>query len=159
MRSSAFAVVAILAGAACASNKAATPDATGAPATATQQSSATANRNRDLITRDELNKPSVVNMTVLDAVRSLRPHFLTVRGENTVPARSGNDPIEGKQLTDQESGKVHASIDGNKIVPLSELAGLRAGNVIEVRFLSPAAAMQKFGGTARNGPVILVKTM
>jgi hypothetical protein len=158
MRSSAFAVVVLMAGGACASNTASTPSATGAGAAA-QQSAEPVNRNRDLITREELTKPSVVNMTVLDAVRSLRPHFLTVRGEQTVPARSANDPIDGKQLTDQESGKVHASIDGNRIVPVSELSGLRAGSVVEVRFLSPAAAMQKFGGTARNGPVILVKTM
>ena len=71
--------------------------------------------------------------------------------------------LEGKvarmEVVDQESGKVHASIDGNKIVPVEELAGIRAGTVVEVRFLSPAAAMQRFGGTSRQGPVILVKTM
>jgi hypothetical protein len=156
MRSSAFGVLALLAGSACASAPKTEP-VTGA--TATQQSAAPTNRNRDVITRDELNKPSVVNMTVLDAVKSLRPQFLTVRGQNTVPAKSGNDPINGTQLVDQESGKVHASIDGNKVVPLEELGGIRAGAVVEVRFLSPAAAMQKFGGAARNGPVILVTTM
>ena len=154
MRSSAF-VVALIAAGACASNSASTPAAAGTTATATQQAAEPANRNRDLITRDELTKPSVVNMTVLDAVRSLRPHFLTVRGTNTVPARNA----AGQQVVDGESGKVHASIDGNKLVPIEELQGLRAGNVAEVRFLSIAAAMQKFGGTARNGPVILVKTM
>ena len=158
MRPSAFGVVALIAAGACASKSATTPPATGATAsgaTATQQSAEPTNRNRDLITRDELTKPSVVNMTVLDAVRSLRPHFLTVRGTNTVPAKDAT----GRQVVDQESGKVHASIDGNKIVPIEELQGIRAGNVAEVRFLSIAAAMQKFGGTARNGPVILVKTM
>jgi len=97
-------------------------------------------------------------MTVLDAVRSLRPQFLTVRGLNTMAAKENNNP-DGKSLTDQESGKPHASYDGNKIVPLEELSSLRAGSVAEVRFLNPAAAMQKFGGSARNGPVILVKTM
>jgi hypothetical protein len=153
MRSSAF-VVALIAAGACASNSASTPAAAGTTATATQQA-AEPNRNRDLITRDELTKPSVVNMTVLDAVRSLRPHFLTVRGTNTVPARNA----AGQPVVDGESGKVHASIDGNKLVPIEELQGIRAGNVTEVRFLSIAAAMQKFGGTARNGPVILVKTM
>ena len=153
MRSSAF-VVALIAAGACASKSASTPDAAGTTATATQQA-APANRNRDLITRDELTKPSVVNMTVLDAVRSLRPHFLTVRGTNTVPAKNAS----GQSVVDQESGKVHASIDGNKIVPIEELTSLRAGTVLEVRYLTPAAAMQRFGGTARQGPVILVKTM
>jgi len=153
MRSSAFAVFAVLAGGACASAPKTEPVT---EATATQQSAAT--RNRDVIGRDELTKPSVVNMTVLDAVRALRPHFLTVRGQNTMPAKSGNDP-NGAPMSDNESGKVHASIDGNKIVPIEELAAIRAGSVAEVRFLSVAAAMQKFGGTARQGPVILVKTM
>jgi hypothetical protein len=151
MRSSAFGVLALLAGSACASHPAPSTTPDGQSAT---QSSAPA-RNRDIITREELTKPSVVNMTVLDAVRSLRPHFLTVRGENTIPARYP----DGQVAVDQESGKVHASIDGNRIVPIEELSGLRAGSVAEVRFLSPAAAMQKFGGTARQGPVILVKTM
>lgn len=159
MRSSAFGVIALIAAGACASKSASTsPTASGAAAggaTATQQAAEPTNRNRDLITRDELTKPSVVNMTVLDAIRSLRPHFLSVRGTNTVPAKNA----AGQQVVDQESGKVHASIDGNKIVPIEELQGIRAGNVTEVRFLSIAAAMQKFGGTARNGPVILVKTM
>ena len=149
MRQRALGVLALLAGSACASHKAET--AAPAPAdgaTATQQASAPATRNRDIITRDELTKPSVVNMTVLDAIRSLRPSFLTVRGMQTIPGAS-----------DQESGKVHASIDGNKVVPLEELSAIRAGSVAEVRFLAPAAAMQRFGGTARNGPVILVETM
>jgi hypothetical protein len=152
MRSSAFGVIALIAGGACASQTA-VPSAAGTAAA--QQSAAPTPRNRDLITREELTKPSVVNMTVLDAVRSLRPHFLTVRGTYTVPAKDAN----GQQVVDQESGKVHASIDGNKIVPVEELSGIRAGSVVEVQFLSPAAAMQKFGGTARQGPVILVKTM
>ena len=34
-----------------------------------------------------------------------------------------------------------------------------ASTVVEIRFLNPAAAMQKFGGSALEGPVILVKTM
>lgn len=149
MRANVFGVVGLLALGACASRPAAV--ATGAEAT---QAAAPA-RNRDVITRDELTAPSVAPLTVLDAVRSLRPHFLTVRGMNTVPAKTAN----GEQVTDQESGKVHASIDGGRIVSVDELAGLRAGTVVEVRFLSPAAAMQRFGGAARQGPVILVTTM
>jgi hypothetical protein len=30
--------------------------------------------------------------------------------------------------------------------------------VVEIRFLTPSQAMQRFGGAAREGPVILVKT-
>ena len=151
MRSSALGIIVILAGGACASAPK-TPAATGT--TATQQAAAPS-RNRDIITREELTAHSVVNLTVLDAVRSLRPQFLTVRGQNTMPLKDAN----GNQVVDQESGKVHASVDGGKIVPLDELTGIRAGSIAEVRFLTPAAAMLQFGGAARNGPVILVKTM
>jgi hypothetical protein len=145
MRANLYGVVGLLALGACATRPASV--ATGAEAT---QAAAPANHNRDIITREELTDPSVAALTVLDAVKSLRPHFLTVRGSNTIPATSS---------VDQESGKVHASIDGNRIISVEELRGIRAGTVAEVRFLSPAAAMQRFGGTARSGPVILVKTI
>jgi hypothetical protein len=151
---SAFAALSLAAASACAPK----PGAGVSGGTATPSATAPANRNRDIITKEELSASNVSSLSVLDAVRSLRPHFLSVRGQNTMPAKEGNDP-EKKQIGDTESGKVHASIDGNKIVSIEELAGLRAGTVVEVRFLSPAAAMQRFGSTARQGPVILVKTM
>lgn len=116
------------------------------------------NRNRDLITHEDLQAPSMVGLSVLDAVRSLRPQFLTVRGSNTAAAKDKNDP-NGAQLVDQEAGKPHASIDGNKVVALEELASIRASTVKEIRFLNPSAAHQKFGGQAREGPVILVIIM
>jgi hypothetical protein len=119
------------------------------------QAAAPAHTNRDLITTEELSGPLVSNMTVLEAVKNLRPHFLTVRGLNTVPAKDA----QGNQIQDEESGKVHVSVDGNRIVGLEELTGIRAGTVAEVRYLNVAAAMQKFGGMAREGPVILVKTI
>jgi hypothetical protein len=151
MRPRAFGVIILFTATACATGSS-NPAASGSAAV---QSGTSTVRNRDVISREELISPSVVNMTVLDAVRSLRPQFLSVRGNNTIPAKNS----AGEQIVDEESGKVHASIDGNKIVPIQELSGFRAGSVAEVRFLSPAAAMQKFGGASRNGPVILVKTM
>jgi hypothetical protein len=122
---------------------------------AADQSAAPVRMDRDVITTQELSGPSVSNMTVLEAVKNLRPHFLTVRGLNTVPAKDA----QGNQIVDEESGKVHVSVDGNRIVGLDELSGIRAGTVAEVRYLNVAAAMQKFGGMAREGPVILVKTI
>jgi hypothetical protein len=153
MRLRALGILALLGGSGCA--KPASIPADGPSAT---QAATPVNRNRDIITRDELTSPNVSGLTVLDAVRSLRPQYLSVRGQNTMPAKENNNP-DGRQLVDQESGKVHASIDGVKVVAVEELASLRPGTVVEVRFLSPAAAMQRFGGAARQGPVILVKTM
>jgi hypothetical protein len=118
---------------------------------AADESTAPVRGNRDVITTAELNGPNVVNMTVLEAVKALRPHFLTVRGATTF--------VNGNAAVDPEAGNVHASIDGNKVVELDELNSIRAGTVAEVRYLNAAAAMQRFGGTAREGPVILVKTV
>lgn len=106
-------------------------------------------RERDLITKEEMNRANVGSQSVLEVVTSLRPAFLNVRGLHNVPA-AGGDP---------EAGKVHASIDGNKLISLDELRGVVASTVKEIRFLNPAAAMQRFGGDAREGPVILVTTM
>ena len=106
-------------------------------------------RERDVITKDEMTRANVGSQSVIEVVTSLRPAFLNVRGMHNVAA-AGGDP---------EAGKVHASIDGNKLISLDELRGVLAATVKEIRFLNPAAAMQRFGGDAREGPVILVTTM
>ena len=89
------------------------------------------------------------SQNVLEVVQALRPSFLSVRGTHNVASAGG----------DAESGKVHASIDGNKVVALDELRGIQASTIKEIRYLNPSAAMQKFGGGAREGPVILITTM
>ena len=154
----------LVAGSACAKHytPAATPSPDAAPAT---QSAA---RNRDVITHDELQAPGVVGMSVLEAVRSLRPRFLTVRGLNTLPVMDcpgAGQPCtprlgpNGMPLTDDESGKVHSSIDGTRVGPLDDLSAINARNVKEIRYLDVPAAHQKFGNASREGPVILVVTM
>jgi len=35
---------------------------------------------------------------------------------------------------------------------------MHVASVLDIRFLDAAAAMQRFGGAAREGPVILVRT-
>ena len=105
---------------------------------------ASAPRNRDLITLADLSAdPAMRSQSVLEVVRTLRPHFLTDRGPDNA------DPNEGK---------VHVSIDDGRIVPLSELSTMHANEVIEIRYLNSGQAMQKFGSTARRGPVIVVRT-
>lgn len=111
-------------------------------------------RDRNVITQEELADPAVSGRNVLEVVRSLRPQFLTVRGTHTLQDTS----TARKGMVDPEAGKVHASLDGTKIVSVEELAGINANTVVEIRFLNPAQAMQRFGGAAREGPVILVKT-
>jgi hypothetical protein len=138
--------------AACSSGGSATRSEPGAsPEVAT---SVAGRRDRNVITRDELADPAMSGRNVLEVVRLLRPQFLTVRGTHTVQ----DTATARRGVVDQEAGKVHASIDGAKIVAVDELAGLNASTVVEIRFLTPSQAMQRFGGAARQGPVILVKT-
>jgi len=115
---------------------------------------ASGRRDRNVITRDELADPSLSGRNVLEVVRLLRPQFLTVRGTHTVQ----DTATARRGVVDQDAGKVHASIDGTRIVSVEELAGVTASTVVEIRFLTPSQAMQRFGGAAREGPVILVKT-
>ena len=116
--------------------------ATGDAAAASQQSG---RRDPNVIGMDELSDPALRGQSVLEVVRSLRPNFLANRG-----VQSRSNP---------ESGKVHASINGVGVVSLDELRTMHMAAVVEIRFLSAAAAMQRFGGAAQEGPVILVLTM
>lgn len=110
----------------------------------------TATRNRDLITQQDLDAdPALRAQTVIEVIRTLRPQFLNDHGTNT---------LQGAGLSDPEAGKVHVSIDNGRIVPLSELSGMHGGQMLEIRYLNVAQAMQKFGTAARQGPVILVIT-
>lgn len=94
---------------------------------------------------DELRDPGLAGQSVLEVVRKLRPNFLSSRG-----VQSRSNP---------EAGRVHASINGNGVVSLDELRTMHTAGVVEIRFLNAAAAMQRFGGAAQEGPVILVQTM
>ena len=103
-------------------------------------------RNRDLITQDDLSADPILRaQSVLEVVRALRPHFLNDRGATA--------------LSDPEAGRVHASIDDGRIVPIGELNGMHANEVIEIQYLNASQALQKFGTAARQGPIILVTTM
>ena len=50
------------------------------------------------------------------------------------------------------------SINGVGVVSVNELNNMVLAGVVEIRFLSAAAAMQRFGGASQEGPVILVLT-
>jgi hypothetical protein len=117
---------------------------------AAQQSPST--RDRDLITRAELAAPDTRARSLMDVVKSTRPHFLSVRGLQSYKCGRSADEC----AADPDAGPVHVSVDNGRIVPLQELETIHAGTVQEVRFLNAAQAMQKFGGAARAGPVILV---
>ncbi len=103
-----------------------------------------ASRNRDVITlQDIAADASLKAQTVLDVVRTLRPHFLNTRG----------------LATNEEMGRVHVNIDNGRMGALTDLNTIMAATVLEIRYYNIAQAMQKFGGLAMQGPVIAVKTV
>lgn len=104
----------------------------------------TPRRDRNVIGFDELSPAAIRAMNVLDVIRSLRPTFLNDRGKT-----SQSNP---------EAGKVHASINYNGVIPLNDLRSIPSAGVIEIRYLEPPAAMNRFGGAALEGPVIVVRT-
>ncbi|MEP6733263.1 MAG: hypothetical protein ABJE10_21650 [bacterium] len=96
--------------------------------------------SNDVITQRELADPSLVGVTVLDAVRRLRPRFLVDR-----PGAKG-----------AVGGELMASVDGHNLVTLDELGRISASEVSEIRFLSASEAGQKFGTRGAMGAVITV---
>ena len=145
-RMSLILAVAVACAAACASGGS-FPSRTGT------STSGPARRDATVITADELTDPALRSLSVFDAIRTLRPNFLSSRGTQTIPFKGNNGVV------DEESGMVHASIDDSGVLPLDNLKRLQVSGVVEVRLLSPAAAMQRFGATAKQGPVISVRTM
>ena len=118
-------------------------------------------RDRDLISKEELADPAIRSRSVLEAISVLRPQYLNDRGSHGIPysGSGGTDADKARLSVDPGTGRVHASIDGGKVISLDELRGLHANSVLEIQYLNPAKAMQKFGGAAMEGPVILVKTI
>ena len=120
------------------SSGAATSDA------ATASRPATPRRDRNVITLEELSDPAIRAMNALDAIRALRPAFFNERGKS-----SQSNP---------EAGRVHASLNYNGVIALNDLRNIPAVSIIEIRYLDVAAAMNRFGGGANEGPVIVVRT-
>jgi hypothetical protein len=111
------------------------------------------NRDRNLITQGDLEAdPTLKSLSVLDVVRSLRPQYLTSRGTQTIVDASA--PVS----QDPEAGLVHASVNAGRIVQVTDLADIHGNDLVEVRYLNVAQAMQRFGTAARQGPIILVMT-
>jgi hypothetical protein len=102
-------------------------------------------RNANVIGRDELADPSLQGVTGLEAVRRLRPTFLSNRGAISI----GNPT----------AGVVKVSIDGSTIGPLDDLDRIRTNEIRSIRYLSASDATQRFGIAADGSPVILVERM
>jgi hypothetical protein len=147
-RKSLLALALTVAAIGCASGSTPSSGASDVAATPSRSTS----RNRDLISQEDLNAdPTLRAQTVIDVIRSIRPQYLVNRGNNTMKDSAS------KANTDIDAGKVHASVDGGRIVEVTDLT-MTAAEILEIRYLNVAQANLKFGTAARQGPVILVTT-
>lgn len=106
-----------------------------------------AQRQRDVITREEILQSPQVNQDLHALVRSLRPHFLRApRGVRSVTGMGAPAPValfvDGANAGEAERG----------------LKLLMANQVQEVRYLDPSKAQDQFG-TEFSGGAIAVKLL
>lgn len=97
-----------------------------------------------MITSVELSDPAIIGADALEAVRRLRPRFLAKRGAVSIKMA--------------DAGTVHISIDGGPLLTPDYLAGLRSGDIAEIRYLNATDAAQRFGTVAGSGAVILIRS-
>jgi len=114
-------------------------------------------RQRDLITRAEIEASPKRSSDVLQLVRSLRPHFLEApRGVRGVQ-------FEGGARADQRSASASAMtpvavfIGTNQLSGIDALQTIMAENVEEVRFLDASKATAEFGVSRGAGGAIVLK--
>lgn len=97
----------------------------------------------NVLTAAEVESRGAPTGSMYDVLQRMRPGFLRSRG------------LAGSTA---DAGTVHVSIDGGSLRDLTALRSLPASQVAEVRYLSAASAAQRFGTSASNGPVLLVRS-
>ncbi len=90
----------------------------------------------------ELRDPVIASMDALRAIRRLRPAFLRQAG-----------PLS---FVNGNAGQVHYSMDYGPLRPISELVTLTTAMLVEIRYLDPNDAQNRFGINANGGPVIVL---
>ena len=103
---------------------------------------ATARKDPNVITRAELEDPTIAATDAMTAIRQLRPAFFRTRGPQS--------------FSNQSAGLVQVSRDYGPLRPLDELSQVDVRTLQEVRYLTAVEAQTRFGITANGGPVIVV---
>ena len=110
----------------------------GASATPTNSTSA----NVDVLTADEIEQRSLGDRSLLDIIKLVRSQYLN---------------FHGKSGTTANAGRVQVSFGTQSLSSVDDLANIIGRDVLDVRYLSASSAAQRFGSSANNGPVIVVR--
>jgi hypothetical protein len=101
-------------------------------------------RNPDVISRTELQDPTIAGTDAMTAIRQLRPAFFRTRGPQS--------------FSNASAGLTQISQDFGPLQPVNNLSGIDTRSLVEVRFLNAVDAQSRFGITANGGPVIVLLT-
>jgi len=118
--------------------------ATQPKTTGTGTPSARVQRNPDVISREELQDPTVAGGDAMTAIRQLRPAFFRTRGPQS--------------FSNASAGMVQVSQDYGPLQPLQQLSTIDARSLVQVRYLNANDAQTRFGINANGGPVIVLLT-
>ena len=101
-------------------------------------------RNPDVISRAELQDPTIAATDAMTAIRQLRPAFFRTRGPQS--------------FSNAKAGLTQISQDFGPLQPVDNLKGIDTRSLVEVRFLNAVEAQTRFGINANGGPVIVLLT-
>ena len=122
-------------------------------------------RERDRISREEIESSPKRSDYIYDVIRTLRPHFLEpprgvrrvgveLGGASGMPGRSDRR-VGGAGGSNEQTAQVF--VDGHHAGGLEILKSIRADQVEEVRYSAPSKAEEEFGGTLGAGGAIVIK--
>lgn len=99
-------------------------------------------QERNVITREEILNSSFMEKDLYQAIRGLRPHFLS-------------PPAGVRSRASTASSPPAVYVDGMRQAGLDALRTLRTSEVEEVRYLTPTAAQSELGSAASGGALMI----
>jgi hypothetical protein len=113
----------------------------GAVLAATPAQAFAQKKQRDVITREEIEKSSQKDLDLFTAIKAIRPSFL-------------EPPRGSRSLGGGAMNPLLVVIDGRRDGP-ETLAQIRAADVKEVRYLDPTRSQNEYGITANSGAIVV----
>ena len=98
-------------------------------------------KDRDLITREDIDNSAQKEQDIYAVIRSLRPHFLA--------------PPRGVRTLGNSSTRMGLYVDGVHETDFNSLKNILASSVQEVRYLDPTRSESEFGSDASGGAVVV----
>lgn len=98
-------------------------------------------KDRDLITREDIEASAQKDHDIFSVIRSLRPHFLA--------------PPRGVRTLGNSVSRIGLYVDGVHETDVGALKNILASTVLEVRYLDPTRSESEFGSAANGGAVVV----